>query len=617
MLSFKSLTIPKIQLYLRDRGIVANGYKQKDLASLAEAVEKLNIPYDPNFLADDVDSTIQDRLRRAGCSFSDPFTIGGYDEDFSGIPDFSLYDIFNYLLLQRSDYDKRKLKAYKSAEDYRLFYDGHVQELKVNYLKVNSSVCVFIGKVRPTQRAKTLTGKMTYQCWFVVDKTLGDVKAAYCECPGGADGACRHVAACLYELEAFEKKSVTDGPCQWKKRKREHDEPVEVERMKIIKPRRMEACVSSADHVVSSFDPRQMVDRAAEDEKIKQFASKLAQINPEARALEFLPHEPVDVAKMDYSEAIQDLTIPTKAKYFKDKYVCLIDNEEDIVDKFMASLSFSSDDVKLISRATQGQSSNNLWFTMRKGLITASNFQAIMNNEDPDHICSRIIGSESLSVKNKFQELALDWGRRKESKARNLYQTAHGLKRNKCITETGLVVNPKYPCIGCSPDGVITCKCHESKVIEIKCPFSLRNKSAKSVLHMKTNSDGYIDFSSQYYCQVQGQMGIMEMKKCDLVFYTKHGIEHVEVNFDEEFFNRMLVKLQNFFTDYIAPFLLEIGPHIAAVTLAAYECKSTNFPEPPYPTEVLGQHLENCRPILWQGQPGCQGQILMTMSLKK
>ena len=66
-----------------------------------------------------------------------------------------------------------------------MFYDGHVQELKVNYLKVNSSVCVFIGKVRPTQRAKTLTGKMTYQCWFVVDKTLGDVKAAYCECPGG------------------------------------------------------------------------------------------------------------------------------------------------------------------------------------------------------------------------------------------------------------------------------------------------------------------------------------------------------------------------------------------------------------------------------------------------
>ncbi|CAL1529190.1 unnamed protein product [Lymnaea stagnalis] len=34
-------------------------------------------------------------------------------------------------------------------------------------------------------------------------------------------------------------------------------------------------------------------------------------------------------------------------------------------------------------------------------------------------------------------------------------------------------------------------------------------------------------------------------------------------------------------------FLLYLGPHIAAVTLAAYECKSTKFPEPPYPTEII------------------------------
>ncbi|BFZ04626.1 hypothetical protein BsWGS_07666 [Bradybaena similaris] len=34
-------------------------------------------------------------------------------------------------------------------------------------------------------------------------------------------------------------------------------------------------------------------------------------------------------------------------------------------------------------------------------------------------------------------------------------------------------------------------------------------------------------------------------------------------------------------------FLLYLGPHIAAVTLAAYECKSVNFPEPPYPSEIV------------------------------
>uniref|UniRef100_A0A2R5LJT0 Putative conserved plasma membrane protein n=1 Tax=Ornithodoros turicata TaxID=34597 RepID=A0A2R5LJT0_9ACAR len=34
-------------------------------------------------------------------------------------------------------------------------------------------------------------------------------------------------------------------------------------------------------------------------------------------------------------------------------------------------------------------------------------------------------------------------------------------------------------------------------------------------------------------------------------------------------------------------FLLYLGPHIAAVTLAAYECGSVNFPEPPYPDEIV------------------------------
>jgi len=34
-------------------------------------------------------------------------------------------------------------------------------------------------------------------------------------------------------------------------------------------------------------------------------------------------------------------------------------------------------------------------------------------------------------------------------------------------------------------------------------------------------------------------------------------------------------------------FLLYLGPHIAAVTLAAYECGSLHFPEPPYPDEII------------------------------
>ncbi|KAJ8958051.1 hypothetical protein NQ318_002060, partial [Aromia moschata] len=34
-------------------------------------------------------------------------------------------------------------------------------------------------------------------------------------------------------------------------------------------------------------------------------------------------------------------------------------------------------------------------------------------------------------------------------------------------------------------------------------------------------------------------------------------------------------------------FLLYLGPHIAQVTLAAYECESLKFPEPPYPDDII------------------------------
>merc|ERR1711976_675659 len=34
-------------------------------------------------------------------------------------------------------------------------------------------------------------------------------------------------------------------------------------------------------------------------------------------------------------------------------------------------------------------------------------------------------------------------------------------------------------------------------------------------------------------------------------------------------------------------FLLYLGPFIARVTLAAYECGSTDFPSPPFPDEIV------------------------------
>ncbi|XP_071093970.1 vacuole membrane protein 1-like [Haliotis cracherodii] len=46
-------------------------------------------------------------------------------------------------------------------------------------------------------------------------------------------------------------------------------------------------------------------------------------------------------------------------------------------------------------------------------------------------------------------------------------------------------------------------------------------------------------------------------------------------------------------------FLLYLGPHIASVTLAAFECMSVDFPEPPYPNSIICPEQEEEYMTLW------------------
>ena len=131
------------------------------------------------------DNDILCKLKKAGLPDTDPLKLDGYTSDFTHIPDFGLIDVFNYLIFNKSYYDGKKLKGYKSYEDYRLFYDGHVESLLFNQMPNNNKVCLFKAQVKPTQRDKTYLDKHYYSLWFSLDKEDGDVITGHCECLGG------------------------------------------------------------------------------------------------------------------------------------------------------------------------------------------------------------------------------------------------------------------------------------------------------------------------------------------------------------------------------------------------------------------------------------------------
>lgn len=161
------------------------GYNKAALKEIALSVYALNLPLDPDYQQDSVWCSIKGKLKRAGFPDKNPLELAGYTTDFTDIPLFGLIDIFNYMIFNKSDYDGKKLKGYKSFENYRLFYDGNVESLEYNHIADNSDVCVFRAKVKPTQRDKTYLNKTFYDLWIVLDKEDGFVVTGHCECIEG------------------------------------------------------------------------------------------------------------------------------------------------------------------------------------------------------------------------------------------------------------------------------------------------------------------------------------------------------------------------------------------------------------------------------------------------
>ncbi len=122
-----------------------------------------------------------------------------------------------------------------------------------------------------------------------------------------------------------------------------------------------------------------------------------------------------------------------------------------------------------------------------------------------------------------------------------------------------LVVMKDFPYIGASPDLLIDCECHGPGLCEIKCPKSICDQlpTHQNYKHL-IDKDGVVKLShgSQYFTQIQGQMGITRKKYCDLFVYTAHGYHLERVDFHSVFWDKLLFNVDYFWKTYVAVELL-------------------------------------------------------------
>ena len=120
-------------------------------------------------------------------------------------------------------------------------------------------------------------------------------------------------------------------------------------------------------------------------------------------------------------------------------------------------------------------------------------------------------------------------------------------------------IKSNAPFLGASPDGIVTYTNSgktETGVLEVECPASEKWK-ALSTEECAKDVDFYCDLdtetglcwlkpSHKYYFQVQGQMGLTGINRCDFVVWTPGRISVESIMFCEEYWDGMFQKLKNF-----------------------------------------------------------------------
>ena len=188
--TFKEKPVPWLKQYLKARGIQFSGKRKAELVELCWNSHQLKAPKILEVeTVESTESLIKEQLKTSDEGFlANPLSkesgLTRWTQDLVNVPEFRFPDLFNYLV-GKNEYNPESLKSYKSLLGYKLYFDGHVEDLRYHPPQPDSSsYCTFKFSVKPTEKSKAGDGSATYKGFFVLKKD-GNVHSAYCPCKGG------------------------------------------------------------------------------------------------------------------------------------------------------------------------------------------------------------------------------------------------------------------------------------------------------------------------------------------------------------------------------------------------------------------------------------------------
>ncbi|XP_071803029.1 uncharacterized protein [Asterias amurensis] len=423
-----------------------------------------------------------------------------------------------------------------------------------------------------------------YAVWIALQKYTAIVESAYCTCPAGLQGYCKHVMSLLHyivrEVERGSNKSCTSKPQRWQQPHKKGTKVNHPDFVKNLTIRKVKGSFTSQQEKTPkvgriNFDPRALTNRRPK--KLSNFNLKaLANItNGKCGTLLYALRSAEELRVLDtpdlndysvYNEETVILvpSVPCIASDILETNVdiCLSDFEDKLINRMQVDQSR----VDHISTSTVEQRNCREWFEMRKGRITASNVhECIRKVDNHDKVSDRntsFVG-KVMGYGQVYQTQGMRWGIENEQKSIDNYIVLQKGKHDQLeVKSTGLHVSEGYPYIAGSPDALVSCQCCGRGCLEVKNPYSLRWVSITELAKIKTSclevtDDGkgiQLKRGHPYYAQTQCEMFVTNTKYCDFFVRTvcKTDNVHIErVTFDENFAAVMTKKCGIFFKSVI------------------------------------------------------------------
>lgn len=215
-------------------------------------------------------------------------------------------------------------------------------------------------------------------------------------------------------------------------------------------------------------------------------------------------------------------------------------------------------------KGTRGQSSNDLWNTLRCLHTSASTCRRVRHFKTDAGRKNHL--RRCMWKLDTFITRAMKYGIVSESKARDSYlKWRHETDSTVEVQEVGLYLNTDHIGLSCSPDGIVYSSHDSAKLLEIKCPYILKTKSVKNFEESLTPAqlstfclrrDGaqiVLKKENLYYDQVQMCMGMLCLTECDFVVWSKVDFICVQVAFDQQRWTEIRISLTKFHYLYQAP----------------------------------------------------------------